>query len=295
MNIQKKDWHICKICNSSIEDLAKKYGGNGIYYTEVFIEHLDKDHEMAIDEYFDNPPICPCGVCKKEVGIKVRGSNISWKKMACGRHRGTLEWAEKAKESRKGSRNPMYGATPWNKGLSKETDERVLSASKKLKGRTTPKEIREKQSLSAKNRKIHGNTGNKHSEESKQKMREATLKRIENGEFKQTKSIPHLKMCDILQELKIDYEEERVVDCWSFDIYLVDLDVYIEVDGDYFHSNPRSYPNGPRTKTQKINKYRDIKKNEYCKKNNLELIRFWEYDILNNKKEIICRLEKLNQ
>ena len=47
--------------------------------------------------------------------------------------------------------------------------------------------------------------------------------------------------------------------------------------------------------TQKINHYRDQKKNKFCIDNNLSLHRFWEYDIINNTEEIKCDLKKLFQ
>lgn len=124
-------------------------------------------------------------------------------------------------------------------------------------------------------------------------MRIATLNRIREGKFKHLKSLPHRKMCEIFKSLKIKYVEEKIVDFWSFDIYLPSYDIYIEVDGDYFHSNPLFYPSGPKTNTQKINYYRDLKKNQFCLKNNLTLLRFWEADILGNSEKIICKLKKL--
>lgn len=59
---------------------------------------------------------------------------------------------------------------------------------------------------------------------------------------------------------------------------------------------PSSIPIGPKSKTQKINYSRDISKNKYAIQNNINLIRFWEYDILNNtpevKKQLLCILKK---
>ena len=165
--------------------------------------------------------------------------------------------------------------------------------SEKLSNREIRESTKIKQSESAKKRIIHGHSGHKHSKESKEKMRQATMLRIHNGEFKQTKTKPHKEMYSILVKLNIDFREEEIVHSWAFDFYLPKYNTYIEVDGDYFHSNPKLYPNGPITKTQKINAYRDNKKNEFCIVNNLKLIRFWESDILNNKEYIICKLEKL--
>jgi G:T-mismatch repair DNA endonuclease (very short patch repair protein) len=295
--IDKKDWHICKLCNARIKELAKIYGGNGIYYAFVFQQHLKIDHNLELEQYFTDRPICSCGICNELVDV-CRGhktSNFEFKQYKCGRNPGILEWSKNAKETRQGSGNPMYGKETWNKGKTKETDIRMKSIADKRTGLVQSAETKKKQSESAKTRKVHGHTGLKHSEESKQKMRIATLRRIKNGEFTQLKSKPHLTTKKILEELRISFKEEYTVTHWSFDFYLDELDIYLEVDGDYFHSHPKIWPNGPKSKTQKINWSRDIKKNKFCQENNMKLIRIWEYDIVNNIdtiKEQLCHLQK---
>lgn len=103
-------------------------------------------------------------------------------------------------------------------------------------------------------------------------------------------TLPSRKFESLLKTLDFDYIKEYNISLWSFDFYLPRHDILIEVDGDYFHSNPLIYTNGPVTKTQKINKYRDDKKNLFCKENNLKLMRFWEKDILGDEQ---CVLQKL--
>lgn len=296
MNIEKNLWHVCHICKKDIKEIAKKYGGSNIYYTKCFEQHLEKEHNITIDQYFDkilSIPKCPCGICNKKLGIKRNGSNFNFKKYSCGRNSGVMTWSEKAKETRKGKNNPMYQKIPWNYGLTKESSSSVRIVSEKMSNRNISEKTKHNMSISAKNRTIHGHSGKRHSEESKEKMRKATLERIANGDFKQTKTLPHRTFAKLLDRLQIEYTEEHVIDCWSFDFLLLDSQILVEVDGDYFHSNPKIYPNGPISKTQKINKYRDDKKNKFCKTNNLKLIRFWECDILNNEKEIECAILKL--
>lgn len=297
MKIEKELWYTCKICDSKIIDIAKKHGGKNIYYTKVFKKHLE-EHNITIEEYLIKKcllerPICECG-CGKQVDVnKKNGSNFKWKNFACGKNKGVLEWSEKAKESRKGSGNPMFNKKPWNDGLTKETNNSIKIMSENRIGYVLSEDSKKKMSESAKKRTIHGHTGMLHSEESKQKMRENTLKMIKNGMYKQTKTKPHVEFCRILKELNVEYEEEKIVSFWCFDIYISSHNLYIEIDGDYFHSNPKIYPNGPTTKTQKINKYRDNKKNEFVLNNSMELYRFWECDILNNPEEIKCKLKEL--
>lgn len=294
-DIDKKIWHTCAICQANINDLKKIYGGSGIYLVDVFIAHLKNDHNITHDDYFmkySQRPKCKCGICQKDSKVSLKKPNFKWREYICGRTPGVLKWSEEAKISRCGSNNPMYNKTPWNKGLD-ITNEKIKSIADKRRGCKHSPELRLKQSEAAKKRKKHGHSGHKHSEEAKQKMRDATLARIARGDFKHTKTKPHIKICSILQELDIEYVEEYNISYWSFDIYLIKYNILLEVDGDYYHSNPKIYPNGPKTKTQKINFARDMKKNIFVKDNKLKLIRFWESDILNNEEEIKCTLKKL--
>lgn len=294
--IEKKDWHICKLCDSKIQDLAKLYGGGNIYFTQVFEQHLIREHKIDKIEYFSKlmtRPICECGKCGKLTKIGKRGARFFWKKLACGLNIGVVKWSEKAKIDRVGKGNPMYGKESWNKGLTKETSSIIKEISDNMMGRTYSNETLNKMSEAAKSRLIHGHTGCLHSEYSKELMRQKTLQRIHNGDFKQTKTKPHIEMGNILKDLNMGYEEEVIVSNWTFDYFIPKYNIYIEVDGDYFHSNPLIYNNGPETKTQKRNHYRDKVKNHFCKINNISLYRFWESDILKNKERVKCLLKEL--
>lgn len=300
--IDKDLWHICKICETKIKDLAKIYGGCGIYLTKVFIIHLEKDHNITPEEYFETHskrPIC-CKDCNKMCNIKKpKSANMSWKKM-CGNNEQLKTWSEQAKITRKGPGNPMYGKLAWNSGLSIE-DPRIEKIASAKRGIPLSKEHREAASRArlkflATGQK-GGMQGKKHSKETCEKLRQSTLNSIKRGVFKHLVSKPHLKLKDILISLNIKFEEEKRMSYWSFDFYIPDFNIYIEVDGDYFHSNPNTrWPNGPKNETQKKVKANDAKKNNYCKKNKLTLIRFWENDIMNNTdlviEEVKCLVQK---
>ena len=294
-------WHICKICDSKIQDLAKKYGGCGIYYTKVFITHLEKDHELTPEEYFekyDSRPLC-CEDCNKACKIgKPKSSKMVWKKM-CGWNDGIKKWSEEAKTTRKGKGNPMFGKKAWNKGLSTD-DPRIEKMIAPKRG--VPLSTEHKQAISKagfkfiKTGKKRGMSGKKHSTETCEKLRHTVLNSIKNGIFKHLVSKPHLKLKEILINLNIEFEEEKRSSFWSFDFYLIKYNIYIEVDGDYFHSNPNTrWPDGPKTITQLKVRKNDINKNQYCKDNNMHLIRFWENDIMKNENIIIENIKWLVQ
>lgn len=296
--IDKGLWQECKICNKKIQELAKVHGGNGVFYSQVFIKHIEIDHLITIESYFNqylniDIPICACNTCSQKVDITYKGSKLYWKQYRCGRHPGTMEWSQNAKTTRLGKNNPMYGKAAWNKNLTKENCPQLKTISEKMSSRIMSEASKTKMSESAKKRLIHGHTGHKHSDKNKELFRRNTIKMIKEGKFKQNRSKPFLKLGELLKSLNIDFEEEKRLHYWSFDYYLPKYDVYIEVDGDYFHSNPKIYPDGPKTKTQKINHTRDISKNNYCIQNNIELYRFWESDILSNQGLILCKLRGL--
>lgn len=286
--IQKEKWQRCYICNQSLSDIKKLFGGSNVYNFQAMKDHILK-HGISLEDYFskiDYRPNCECGTCNQKCNICTKQdgkTGFFWKRYVCGRNSGMIKWSNEAKNTRKGSGNPMYGKKPWNQGETKFTNKLLESVSKKHTGKIVSEETKQKQSNSAKKRLVHGHSGILHTEESKEKMRIATLKRIKAGDFKQTKTKPHIELSSILKELNIKYEEEKILDKWCFDFYIINYDLYIEADGDYFHSNPKIYKNGPITKTQKINSYRDEKKNKFVKDNNIKLIRFWESDILSNK------------
>lgn len=64
-------------------------------------------------------------------------------------------------------------------------------------------------------------------------------------------------------------------------------DFLIEVDGDYFHSNPLIVKEDKLNPMQKHNKFVDKLKDEWCGMHCIPLLRIWEYDIRNNPKKVI--------
>lgn len=296
--IDKEHWHTCKLCSRNIKDLAKVYGGNGVYYTTVFAKHLLHEHNISTGEYFDlcpetQGPVCACGKCRKKCEIAGRGnSNWWWRKYACGRNEGMQKWSEEAKVTRRGPGNPMYQKTPWNHGETKETNITLKRSGEKRLGQKMSVEAKAKMSRSAKKRLVHGHTGHKHTPETIEKLRENTIRLHRDGAFKHTKTGPHLEMQSILEKLSIVFEEEVRAGHFNFDFYLPEYSIYIEVDGDYWHSNPIRYKDGPKSKAQKINASRDASKNKYCRTKGMKLIRVWEYRLNNAKEEVECNLLK---
>lgn len=295
--IDRAHWTECRICGMKTENMKKPHAGP-TYLGDKFKTHVESLHGLFLHDYFTKHcllpmEMCQCG-CGKPVMIRVRG-----RKLLIGRY---IRWhstandpefmasAARMKTERLGKGNPAFGKPSWNKGLTKETSPVVEKIASKLRGKQLSETHRLSISRSWKTRTVMGHT-TPHSEATRKRLSEITLENIRKGIFTQTKSRPHIVFSAILDELKIRYEEEKTVGCWSFDFYLIDERIYVEVDGDYFHSNPLFYPNGPKTATQKVNHYRDGKKNYFAASTGMKLIRFWETDILNRRDWIIENLK----
>lgn len=102
---------------------------------------------------------------------------------------------------------------------------------------------------------------------------------------------PELKFCKILDELNVRYCNQYTFKYYIADFYLPDYDLYIEVDGDYWHANPNFYKN--LDLIQKNNKHNDNNKNSFFRNQNKILLRFWEYDINHNREMVLNEIIKI--
>lgn len=159
-----------------------------------------------------------------------------------------------------GNKNPMYGIISWNNGLNKLTDERI-------------KKYGEKVSKSKKTEWINK------SDEEKNKI----IERLNDARIKSLKPTKiENKIEDYIKSLNIIYKKNYRIDKFLVDFYLIDYNLVIECDGDYWHSNPGFYDFKNLDKIQIKNKDRDKRKEEMLKKSEIKFIRFWEFDIHNS-------------
>ena len=122
------------------------------------------------------------------------------------------------------------GRIPWNKGLTKETDERVakiaigVSKGRKGKGFHSPTEFKK---------------GHKqiYTEERKEKQRQNMLKRMKENPQSFISKIEK-DFARILDCLEVDYKTQYWIKGLKhpFDYALLEKKILIEVDGEYYHS-----------------------------------------------------------
>lgn len=77
-----------------------------------------------------------------------------------------------------------------------------------------------------------------------------------------------------------------------YDFYLPKHNLIIEIDGSYYHSDPRVVDENKLSPMQKKNKRIDEHKNEWALLHGIPLIRIWEYDIRNNSSGVMKALKE---
>jgi very-short-patch-repair endonuclease len=159
-----------------------------------------------------------------------------------------------------GDTNPMYGSIAWNNGKTKDSDDRILKYGLKI----------------SKSNKI--GWLNK-SEDDKANI----IKRLNDAMIQVRKPTKiETKVNDFLKTEKINFEVNHPINNFRVDFYLIDYNLVIECDGDYWHGNPRVYSDKILGIIQLKNIDRDRRKEKMLLENNIDLLRFWEYDIKNN-------------
>lgn len=123
------------------------------------------------------------------------------------------------------------------------------------------------------------------------KISKTKKKQWETGKIGKKKYKPsklEKTFANILDLLEIKYDTSYYAkDIKAFyDIYIPEHNILIEVDGDFWHTNPIKYPNGPVSKCQFKNNIRDQQKTKWASDNGYKLLRFWENDINNNIKQV---------
>lgn len=112
--------------------------------------------------------------------------------------------------------------------------------------------------------------------------RKRLLKAFKDGKMNKINSKPQILVDNLLNKMNVEFEREHSVKYYSIDNYLVESNLMIEVQGDYWHSNPCRFKN--KLTEQQFNGIRRDKEKHYYIKHNydIEILYLWEYDILHN-------------
>lgn len=93
---------------------------------------------------------------------------------------------------------------------------------------------------------------------------------------------PEKTLNKILKELKVNFEPQKIVGPKIYDFYIIDHNLLVEVDGDYWHANPSIYLESDHNSIQKRNVKNDKFKDVLASGRGFDLIRIWESDLKND-------------
>ena len=130
-----------------------------------------------------------------------------------------------------------------------------------------------------------------YSKETIEKLRNAAINQMKNGKIKKTGIETIFE--ELLKSNNIDYTYSFIYENRQFDFIIKDYNIVVEIQGDYWHSNPKFWDVYDNDKTKKklyetqIMKIKDdvIKKN-IIERSKYDFVSFWEYDIHNNISEV---------
>jgi len=104
---------------------------------------------------------------------------------------------------------------------------------------------------------------------------------------------------DYLILLGVEFEFSLNLASYQFDFGIKDKRILIEIDGDYWHGNPKYYNSSGDYSKRKLNEIqiknqlRDIEKTNWAKDRGFTVIRIWETEINNNSyKNILDEIKK---
>lgn len=284
---------ICLICNKECKSIGA---------------HINKYHNLSllnyIIKYLDfKDKICKCG-CKKVIKVTsshyyygfvpdfYRGHFARTEKFKTEiHHKGNKQSVEsniKRSLSHKGRKNSKQhienskkglkkfyenGGTNWNKGLTKETDERLKKLGEKISKsliylfNETEKglELRQKNS---------------------KRMSEYIKQEKFNRKLYNTK--PELAFKDTMNFLNKNYEFQKYIpEIGIVDFYERETNTIIFIDGCYWHSCPKCYT----YETRRGKRGFDSMINKKCIEKGYKILRIWEHDIYELKDLIIKELD----
>lgn len=293
-NMIKEETRKCHVCNKNIEKASnKKYCSVECRYKDSEFKKNKWNTKESLEK---NPEYLKAHKEGQKKSLEARnkkyksGELVPWNK---GLTKENNESLRKISEDRKGDKNPAYKMLndeekkkKWIKKL-KKTNVQYKNIGKKYEeiyGVEKALEMKKKQSESAKKRTVHGHTGHKHSNKTKQKLKETTTKWLTSGKAKHTFTEPMKKFLSLLEELKIDdkFEKEYNEVYYSIDFAYPEINLAIEIDGDFYHCNPNTRHKTPKYAIQKKNLRNDKAKTTFLKNRGWTLLRFWEDDINNN-------------
>jgi very-short-patch-repair endonuclease len=274
----------CKICNFESDSKGK------LAKHILFTHKLKKGEYLIKVKYKGEHPKCKCG-CGT---LMVYNATLADFPTYIKKHLHILQKGKtqeeifgdmnspKRIEAISKARKKAFSSGKWNeqlKNLKKPRSQKIKDKiSKGAKGIPKPKP------------KGFG-IGRSHSNLTKDKMSKSAVDNlIKQGKVK--RSNLEYKFEEILDSFNIEYKHSLYIKYIGkiYDFYLPEYNILIEVDGDFWHSNPNSKYKKPTCKSQFLNIENDKFKNKWAKDNGYQMLRFWETDINTNIEQVKQKL-----
>lgn len=93
-------------------------------------------------------------------------------------------------------------------------------------------------------------------------------------------------------DVKYEYEVKDGIRCVKQEGQFFPIDMIIEIDGSFYHSDPRVVSEDKMTPMHKHNKFVDELKDKWAAMHCIPLLRIWEYDIIHSPKMVEKEIEK---
>jgi very-short-patch-repair endonuclease len=263
---------------------------------------IDKDKLRVIVYNNGKDPLCKCG-CGEQVSWNYTQEKFNdFKHGHYVRTTGGFYSPDGAKKSGETRKQKFHSGelTQWNKGISfedsygkdrasqmkldiSENKERSVKISNGLRGKK--KSMEHVRKITEDRRKYWANDENRIAQRDRRLVQfaENRVGKVVNNKLEQT-------FRGILDAHDIEYIQSFNSGRFVYDFYIPSENILIEVDGDFYHSNPLKYPNGPVYDIQIHNAKNDKIKNEWAKANGYTLLRFWESDIQDNRLQVVKTL-----
>lgn len=84
---------------------------------------------------------------------------------------------------------------------------------------------------------------------------------------------------EFLEQNNIAYQEQKNLRWLNYDFYIPEINLFIEVQGEYHHCDPRLYPKGPKNDLQRRGVKQTQTKRDVAEKEKVNLLELWQPDI----------------
>lgn len=132
-----------------------------------------------------------------------------------------------------------------------------------------------------------------YSDETISKISNASIKQFSEKKIRQTK--PEKAYEQILKSICVEYTYSYIFHRRQLDFYLPAIKTFVEIQGDFWHGNPKKWGTieRPFREHQKMKRLDDRVKKCLVERHGFRYVEFWENDVYNNVNMIIEETKRL--